>query len=183
MDNLTTFAAADPQDEAPTTRRQGKKAGARPPKLEFGVLDDIVGLHVGLGNMAIVQHFKKSLESLRLTPKQTSVLWLASENPGVAQIDLATLLRVDRATMLGITNSLAKRGLIERREVDYHGRRRGLHLTETGAALIAEAQVAVRAHEEWVKSHFSAEEVALIVGLMKRLYADAKDCVVEDAGA
>ncbi|WP_165357120.1 MarR family winged helix-turn-helix transcriptional regulator [Sphingosinicella sp. CPCC 101087] len=148
-------------------------AGGRPEQPRFGALDDILGLHVSLGNMAIVQHFKQTLEPLKLTQKQTAVLWLASDNPGVVQIELAALLRVDRATMLGITNNLARRGLIERRPVAYHGRRRGLHLTEKGAALLAEAQVAVRTHEKWVKGHFSAQERALIVKLMKRLYADA----------
>jgi DNA-binding MarR family transcriptional regulator len=148
-------------------------AGGRPEQPTFGALDDILGLHVSLGNMAIVQHFKQTLEPLKLTQKQTAVLWMASDNPGVVQIELAALLRVDRATMLGITNNLAKRGLIERRPVAYHGRRRGLHVTPKGAALLAKAQVAVRTHEKWVKSHFSAQERALIVKLMKRLYADA----------
>lgn len=147
-----------------------KRASTGRRELGFGPLEDILGLHISLASSTILQHFRRRLERLQLTQKQTSLLWLVSENPGLSQVDFARLFGIDRATMLGITNSLTQRGLIERRAVADHGRRLGLHLTPAGAALLIDAKAEVGAHEKWVKKRYSAAEVALIKSLMKRLY-------------
>ena len=141
-------------------------------RVTLGALDAIIGLHVGLANGAIVQQFKKHLDHLKLTPKQTTVLWLTGDNPGVPQIDIALLLGVDRATMLAITNGLVKRGLIERRDMAHDGRCVGLHLTAKGEKLLGQAQESVAAHEQWLKSRFNAGELDQLVALMKRIYTD-----------
>ena len=152
-------------EAAPAPRRAQRE------RVTLGALEDVIGLHIGLANGAVVQQFKKHLDHLKLTPKQTSVLWLTGDNPGVPQIDLARLLGVDRATMLAITNGLVSRGLIERREIESDGRCLGLHLTAKGTALAERAKVAVAEHENWIKNHFSPREIDLIVTLMKRLHS------------
>ena len=146
------------------------RASSSQSELTFGPLEAILGLHIGLANSAILQHFRRRLEHLQLTQKQTSLLWLVSENPGLSQIDFARLFGIDRATTLGITNSLTQRGLIERRAMADHGRKLGLHVTPAGEKLLKEAKTAVAAHEKWVKKRYSAAEVALIKSLMRRLY-------------
>lgn len=138
----------------------------------FGELAEIIGLHISLANAAILQNFKERFETLRLTPKQTSLLWLVDDNPGVSQVDFARLFGIDRATMLGITNTMTKRGFIERRAMPNNARRIGLHLTDAGRAILAEAKVQVAIHEAWVKSRFTAEELETIKTLMARLYED-----------
>jgi hypothetical protein len=114
---------------APAPRRAQRE------RVTLGALEDVIGLHIGLANGAVVQQFKKHLDHLKLTPKQTTVLWLVGDNPGAPQIDLARLIGVDRATMLAITNGLENRGLIERREIESDGRCLGLHLTAVGTSL------------------------------------------------
>lgn len=138
----------------------------------FGALADIIGLHISLANAAILQNFKKEFEALQLTPKQTSLLWLVSDNPGVSQVDFARLFGIDRATMLGITNTMTKRGLIERRAMPNNARRLGLHPTDAGRTILAEAKIAVATHEDWVKQRFTAEELETIKSLMSRLYEE-----------
>jgi DNA-binding MarR family transcriptional regulator len=138
----------------------------------FGDLADIIGLHISLANAAILQNFKKRFERLQLTPKQTSLLWLVRDNPGVSQVDFALLFGIDRATMLGITNTMTKRGYIERRGMPGNARRLGLHLTDAGQAILAEAKAEVAIHEQWVKQRFTAAELDTIVSLMARLYEE-----------
>ena len=152
-------------EAAPAPRRSQRE------RVTLGALEDVVGLHIGLANSAVVQQFKKHLDHLKLTPKQTTVLWLIGDNPGVPQIDLSRLIGVDRATMLAITNGLENRGLIERREVESDGRCLGLHLTAKGSSLVERAKVAVGEHENWIKRQFSARELDLVVTLMKRLHS------------
>lgn len=138
----------------------------------FGDLADIIGLHISLANAAILQNFKKRFERLQLTPKQTSLLWLVGDNPGVSQVDFAILFGIDRATMLGITNAMTRRGYIERRGMPNNARRLGLHLTDAGRAILAEAKAEVAIHEQWVKQRFTQEELDMIVTLMARLYEE-----------
>jgi DNA-binding MarR family transcriptional regulator len=136
----------------------------------LGTLEQVFGLHVGLAHSAIIQDFKRNFEDIQLTPKQTSLLWLADERPGIAQADVARLLLVDRATMLGITNSLTRRGLIERRRSPNGGRRIGLHLTKEGAAMLTQARKAVAQHEGRLKRRFTDEELNTFAELLKRIY-------------
>ena len=138
--------------------------------LGLGTLDGVFGLHVGLAHSAIIQDFKRNFERLQLTPKQTSLLWIADETPGIAQADVARLLLVDRATMLGITNSLARRGLIERRRSPNGGRRLGLHLTAQGVEMLNEARQAVAQHEQGLKRRFTPKELESFTSLLKRIY-------------
>lgn len=138
----------------------------------FGDLAEIIGLHISLANAAILQNFKKRFETLQLTPKQTSLLWLVSDNPGVSQVDFARLFGIDRATMLAITNTMTKRGYIERRAMPNNARRLGLHLTDAGRAVLGEAKKEVAIHEQWVKQRFTQDELDTIISLMARLYED-----------
>ena len=148
-----------------------KKAGRTPrPTIALGTLDVIFGLHVGLAHSAIMQDFKRSVEPIPLTPKQASLLWLANEHPGLAQVDVARLLLVDRATMLGITNSLVKRGLIERRPPLNGGRRVALHLTPDGSELLARAKQAIARHEERLQGRFTDEELRITTDVLKRIH-------------
>jgi DNA-binding MarR family transcriptional regulator len=98
------------------------------------------------------------------------LLWLVGEYPGIAQADVAPLLLVDRATMLGITNGLTKRALIERHQPASGGRRVGLHLTGQGCAMLEEAKRAVARHEKWLKKRFSPAELRSMTELLKRIY-------------
>ena len=160
-------AAGSPRAGSAAPEKRGR---TRPPTITLGTLDVIFGLHVGLAHSAIMQDFKRSVEPIPLTPKQASLLWLANEHPGLAQVDVARLLLVDRATMLGITNSLVKRSLIERRPSLNGGRRVALHLTPEGSALLARAKKAIARHEERLKGRFTDEELRITTDVLKRIH-------------
>ena len=140
-----------------------------PEGMDLDGLDGILGVHISLANVIILQHFNRSLGDIGLTPKQTSTLWLAAANPGIPQVDIARFFRMDRATMLGITNSLTEQGLLDRGPSIRSGRTVGLHITRAGAARLAAAKAAVARHEQWVKSALTRQEVALLMRLLQRL--------------
>ena len=54
--------------------------------------------------------------------------------------------------MMAITNSLARRGLLEREASAIDRRRQILRLTSTGAEALCIARDAVAAHEAWLKA-------------------------------
>jgi DNA-binding MarR family transcriptional regulator len=140
-----------------------------PEGMDLDGLDAILGVHVSLANVIILQHFNRCFAEIGLTPKQTATLWLASANPGIAQVDIARLFRMDRATMLGITNSLTEQDLLDRGPSIRSGRTVGLHITPAGARKLAAARVAVARHEQWVKSALTPAEVDQLFRLLIKL--------------
>jgi DNA-binding MarR family transcriptional regulator len=133
-------------------------------------LDDNLGFHIRLAHGAVYRHFNDTFGTIGLTQKQTSVLWLVSDNPGISQVEIAARIQIDRATMMAITNSLAKRSFLERRSSSTDRRRQALHLTPSGAEALDQALAAVAAHEAWLKSRFTAQEVGQLVGLLRRVH-------------
>jgi DNA-binding MarR family transcriptional regulator len=136
-------------------------------------LDGILGFHIRLAHGAVYRHFNETFGAIGLTQKQTSVLWLVSDRPGISQADIARLLQIDRATMMAITNSLTDRDLLQRRASPVDRRRQMLHLTTAGSAALADARAAVAAHEVWLKARFTPEEVDQLVALLRRIHQTA----------
>jgi DNA-binding MarR family transcriptional regulator len=133
-------------------------------------LDDIVGFHIRLAHGAVYRHFNETFGAIGLTQKQTSVLWLVSDNPNISQVDIARRLRIDRATMMAITHALAKRGYLARQSSSADRRRQTLHLTPSGAAALTAAREAVTTHEAWLKARFTSDEIVQLVELLARIH-------------
>ena len=149
--------------------------------MDLDGLDAILGVHISLANVTILQHFNRS--EVGLTPKQCATLWLAAANPGIPQVDIARLFRMDRATMLGITNSLTEQGLLDRGPSIRSGRTVGLHITAAGADRLATARAAIARHEQWVKSALTPEEVDQLINLLVKLNRPREADLTDGDGA
>lgn len=133
-------------------------------------LDDIVGFHIRLAHGAVYRHFAETFTHIDLTQKQVSVLWLVDEYPGISQADLGRQLQIDRATMMAIVNRLQARGYLVRSPSRVDGRRQTLTLTATGLEALANANDAIREHERWLKSRFTASEIATLIRLLRAIH-------------
>ena len=133
-------------------------------------LDDILGFHIRLAHGAVYRHFNETFGAIGLTQKQTSVLWLVDDKPGISQVDIAALLQIDRATMMAITNTLLGRGLLEKGASETDRRRQTLHLTPAGSAALDTARKAVAEHETWLKGRFTPDEASCLVELLRRVH-------------
>ncbi len=145
-------------------------AGSETGAPEFGELDGIVGFHLRLAHGAVYRHFTETFVELDLTQKQVSVLWLVGEIPGLAQIEVGTRLRMDRATTMTIVNRLQSRGYLRRERSDSDGRKQALHLTEAGEAALVKAKASIAEHEKWLKSRFTPEESEKLVEMLTRIH-------------
>lgn len=137
---------------------------------DFGLLDGIVGFHIRLAHSAVYRHFTETFVELGLTQKQVSVMWLLGENPGVAQIELGSRLRMDRATTMTIVNRLQERGYLRRERSSSDGRKQALQLTDDGQSALAQAKACIAEHEAWLKSRFTDEEVEKLVEMLERIH-------------
>jgi DNA-binding MarR family transcriptional regulator len=137
---------------------------------DIGEIEDILGFHIRLAHGATYRHFMRTFRSLHTTQKQVSVLWLVADHPGIAQAELARRLQLDRATVMAIVNQLAARKYLVRGKSPTDGRKQTLKLLPTGAKALQEAKRAIRAHEKWLKSRFTARELTTLMGLLRKIH-------------
>lgn len=137
---------------------------------DVGALDGIVGFHIRLAHGAVYRHFTETFVDLGLTQKQVSVLWLVGDHPGISQIEVGSLLRMDRATTMTIVNRLQERSYLRRERSEEDGRKQALHLTPEGERALADARVCVAEHENWLKSRFTPEEIEKLVEMLARIH-------------
>ncbi len=137
---------------------------------DIGEIRNIVGFHIRLAHGAVYRHFTETFEDLDLTQKQVSVLWLIDDHPDIAQTDLATRMRMDRATTMAIVNRLQSRGYLLRGKSPSDGRKQTLNLTDKGRKALVVAKDAIAEHEKWLKSRFTDKEVERLIEMLARIH-------------
>ncbi|WP_202385880.1 MarR family winged helix-turn-helix transcriptional regulator [Alteraurantiacibacter aestuarii] len=138
--------------------------------VELGALHGILGFHIRLAHGAVYRHFTETFADLELTQKQVSMLWLVGDHPGIAQIDVGNLLRMDRATTMTIVNRLQDRDYLRRERSSSDGRKQALYLTAGGEAALEQAKLCIDAHEAWLKSRFTEQEIEKLVEMLARIH-------------
>lgn len=88
------------------------------------------------------------LAAFNLRTVSFSALSVIMEAPGVNQTQLAAALNIERSNLVQIIDELVAQGLIERRPVKEDRRRYALMPKPKGAALFAEAKLALQVHEQ-----------------------------------
>jgi len=144
---------------------------ATAPPLATGRLEGWLGFHLRMASAAMARDFAVALDGLDLTQKQCAVLELIAGNAGVSQIDLATRLGTDRATMMAIVARLERRHLVSRGRSPRDGRRQILGLTGEGMALLVEARRLIDAHEAGFKTRLGPERTAQLIALLREIEA------------
>jgi len=156
------------------TRRQ-KTAGenhdesepSAPP--DFSGLDTLIGYRLRRAQSAVHRDYNAMFEELKITQKQTGVMWLVSSNPGLAQGSIGTSLGMDRATMMVIVDRLEARGLLKRIRSRKDARQRELFATPEGQRLMKKVHNLTERHEKRLKQLFTAAELQILEHLLQRL--------------
>lgn len=144
-------------------------AESAPVALDFAGLEQLLGYRLRRAQGAVHRHYMATLAELKLTQKQTAVMWLVQGNPGVAQGAIGAALGMDRATMMALVDRLEKRGLLRRSRSSQDGRRRELHATAAGQRLMARVRERVDRHEAQMRALFTAAELRTLARLLGRL--------------
>ncbi|TDP71490.1 MarR family winged helix-turn-helix transcriptional regulator [Roseateles toxinivorans] len=115
--------------------------------LAYGVLDDLLGYALRRAQNALYLDFFRATEAFDVSPQRFAALVLVAENPGLRQGLLAQAMGLHRSGALRLTNWLAQRGWVERRDDPVDARSWGLHLTASGLAQVKALTAVVRAHD------------------------------------
>ena len=140
-----------------------------PTALDFAGLDVLIGYRLRRAQSAVHRDYNAMFEDLKLTQKQTGVMWLVLANPGVAQGTIGAALGMDRATMMVIVDRLEGRGLLKRIRSRKDARQRELFATPAGQKLMKKVHSLTERHEKRLKLLFTNDELRSLEGLLQRL--------------
>jgi DNA-binding MarR family transcriptional regulator len=150
------------------TARASVSVGAEQP-VNLGPLPTLVGHHIRKAHSYLFQSFTEALTEVGLAPTQYSALLLIGLNPGLSQLALAEIARIERTTIVPITNRFAKEGWVLRTRRPEDRRWYSLTLTSQGKVVLARAQRLVEAHEKHFFRALSAAERAQLRIMLARI--------------
>ncbi len=157
------------------TRRQTSTAAKiaeapAPAALDFSGLDLLIGYRLRRAQSAVHRDYNVMFEELKLTQKQTGVLWLVTANPGIAQGEIGAALGMDRATMMVLVDRLEDRGLLKRMRSSKDARQRELFATPAGERMMKRVLDLTERHERRLKTLFTPAELKQFEELLQRLH-------------
>jgi DNA-binding MarR family transcriptional regulator len=150
------------------TRRRRSTAVAVP--ISVGLLPNLLGYNLRRAQIALWRDFNRTVREGGVRPGVFSLLTLIEANPGVAQIDLANQLDIDKATVVGLIHGLQNRKWVTRKTSSTDRRRQGLSLTAAGHKVLRSLREEMLEHEARFTRLFSPAELALLIAFLRRIH-------------
>lgn len=138
-------------------------------------LENLLGLQIGITYSLLTIQLQRMLEPCKLAPKEAVVLWLAAENPGVTQTEIAAFLGVGRATVLQAVQALRQAGRLDLRCLPEDRRKQGLHVTASGTVALASARTIIGEQEAEIRARMDSGTREIVLSIMRRLRGDYRD--------
>ncbi len=137
--------------------------------LNVGILPNLLGYNVRRAHMALWRDFNRTVGNGIVRPGIFSLMMLMDENPGIAQIELATQLAIDKATVVGLIRRLQREGWVESRQSPTDRRRQDLFLTAAGRHELAVLRRDMLEHEARFTNLFTRQELTLFFEFLRRI--------------
>jgi len=154
----------------PATRRSGRAPDDAGTAGGMPMLQSLLGFNVRRAQVVLSRDFQKQVGQGKVRPVVFCILVLAEAQPGIAQVDLTRKLALDKASVVALVDRIEGAGLVERRRSTLDRRRQGLFLTPLGLQRLKSLKDDVARHERHFQERYSAEEFAMLLGLLRRLY-------------
>jgi MarR family transcriptional regulator, lower aerobic nicotinate degradation pathway regulator len=132
-------------------------------------LNQQIGFLLRRAHQHACEVFQSKIGNRNLTPQQFSVLVTLLERREIAQTRLGGLVAMDPATVLGVVQRLAQRGLVAVRTDPDDGRRRLVQLTHDGHELAREVVAVGPAISRETLEGLSEQEQRDLLRLLDRL--------------
>ena len=115
--------------------------------------------------------FAKALEPLNFTPPDAGILRLLAPSPGLSQRELAAQLDMHASRLVGVIDTLEKRGLVAREPNATDRRVYSLHLTNAGREAMGVIGAAARTHNEDICTGLSEAEREQLGAVLEKIAA------------
>ena len=137
--------------------------------LARGALDDFLGVKIRRAQQSLQRNLAELLEGMDAALGEFSSLGLVAANPGLAQIDVAKELDIDKATMVGLIDRLEGLGYIERARHQTDRRRYALKLTPQGFKRFEDLKKAITEREKIFNDRYTSAERKNLMSLLDRM--------------
>lgn len=154
--------------QVPARQARPSKAPTRP--ISVGLLPNLIGYNVRRAEIALWRDLSRSVGEGVVRPGVFSLMILVEANPGIAQIDLANQLDIDKATIVGLVNDLQHQEWVYRQQSTIDRRRVGVFLTPVGAKALDGLRREMLEHEKRFTRLFSTAELAQLFMLLRRIH-------------
>jgi DNA-binding MarR family transcriptional regulator len=167
------MAGADiPREHAlkPAPRKRRQAPAAPPVPINVGMLPNLLGYNVRRAQIALWRDLARSLGEVKVRPAEFSMMVLVDSNPGIAQIELANQLDVDKATIVGLVDQLQRQKWALRKQSTVDRRRQGIYLTAVGQRELRRLEKTMIEHEARFTRLFSTEELSQLFAFLRRIH-------------
>ncbi len=157
---------------APKTRarRAPRKISESAVGLDLDCLPTLIGFNIRRAQIALWRDFNRSFSDGDVRPGVFSAMLLANANPGIAQIDIANQLGIDKASVVSLVDRMEHAGWVERRRSTEDRRRQGIFLTPAGVKACRSLKKEMIDHERKFVSRFTEQELRVLISLLRRLH-------------
>lgn len=159
----------------PATAAQRHTPDEEPPVPQAGI-DDAVDLrHDSLGytlKRAQIRTYEALFALLgpdAISPARMTALSIIAAQPGINQTALAEQLRVTRANVVKVVDTLEGRALVERQAIPGDRRSYSLVLTAQGRAELLTLREKTQEHERNIAAALTAKERGQLIALLERV--------------
>jgi MarR family transcriptional regulator, organic hydroperoxide resistance regulator len=146
-----------------------KRATVTPP-INTGLLPNLLGYNLRRAQIALWRDFNRTVREGDVRPGVFSLLILVDANPGIAQIDLANQLDIDKATIVGLVHRLERQHWVVRKTSSADRRRQGVFITPAGRTTLKNLREEMLEHEMRFTRLFNAEELAQLIAFLRRIH-------------
>lgn len=146
-----------------------KSNGADTPAVSFGKLPNLLGYNIRRAQASVFHQFGRITKATGVTPGEFSFLSMVEANPGVNQITLARVYKLDKATLSLAVKNLTKRKLIRSTRSREDGRRLAINLTQLGRHTLRRVERLVDAQERMMDAALKPGERQRVIEILSRI--------------
>lgn len=152
----------------PGATSKARSVTGRP--ISVGLLPNLIGYNVRRAQIALWRDFVRTVGRGEIRPAVFSLMILVEANPGIAQVELAEQLDIDKAAIVGLLHRLQRRQWAVRRRSAEDRRRQGIFLTPRGQEALGKLREEMLEHEKRFARLFTREELAQLFAYLRRIH-------------
>ena len=153
----------------PAIRKRRLNSAERTQTINFGPLPHYLGYQIRQAQAAVFRDLMTSIADLEVTPGEFSLLAMLDVNPGISQVELAAVYKLDKSTLSLAVGRLVKRGLVRRTRSRDDERYYALWLLRPGRLLLQRMRERVEAQERTMDAVLRRGERRHLLDMLQRI--------------
>ncbi|MBV8535984.1 MAG: MarR family transcriptional regulator [Alphaproteobacteria bacterium] len=137
-------------------------------EVDLSVLQQTVGFHVHMFDVAQYQRFYEQFGERAFTPAIISTMAIIRHNPGIRHGALADALMIQRPNMTSLLNELEREGYVSRRPSPTDKRSVALYLTDRGERAVARMLESILTLDRAMTAGLTAPERKSLLALLQK---------------